>query len=99
MLLAYSHLQIQFKIYSWLGQKLKHVEKILINQFVQNKRSKTKRTSKIGLIYLYLDEEYCNFLKTNFPDYNERMVTVPVSFHILLFQFDNRHCCQVETEE
>ena len=35
------------QIYSWLGQKLKHVEKILIFQFVQNKRSKSKCTSKI----------------------------------------------------
>ena len=33
-----------------------------------------------GLIYLYLDDEYHEFLKTNFPLYNERMVTIPVSF-------------------
>ena len=31
-------------------------------------------------IDLYLDDEYCHFLKTNFPHYNERMVTIPVSF-------------------
>ena len=31
-------------------------------------------------IDLYLDDEYCQFLKTNFPHYNERMVTIPVSF-------------------
>ena len=29
---------------------------------------------------MYLDDEYLEFLKRNFPDYNERMVTVPVSF-------------------
>ena len=33
-----------------------------------------------GLIDLYLDDEYREFLKTNFPLYNERMVTIPVSF-------------------
>ena len=32
------------------------------------------------LIDLYLDDEYCQFLKTNFPLYNERLVTIPVSF-------------------
>lgn len=32
------------------------------------------------LIDMYLDDEYCQFLKTNFPHYNERMVTIPVSF-------------------
>ena len=29
---------------------------------------------------MYLDDEYREFLKTNFPLYNERMVTIPVSF-------------------
>ena len=29
---------------------------------------------------MHLDDEYLEFLKSNFPDYNERMVTVPVSF-------------------
>ena len=29
---------------------------------------------------MYLDDEYREFLKTNFPHYNERMVTIPVSF-------------------
>ena len=29
---------------------------------------------------MYLDDEYCEFLKRNFPHYNERMVTIPVSF-------------------
>ena len=29
---------------------------------------------------MYLDDEYREFLKTNFPRYNERMVTIPVSF-------------------
>ena len=52
-----------------------------------------------GLIDFHLDDVYCEFLEKNFPNYNKRMVTVPVSFHILLFQFDNRHYCQVETEE
>ena len=33
-----------------------------------------------GLIYLYLVDEYRKFLKTNFPLYNEQMVTIPVSF-------------------
>ena len=28
----------------------------------------------------FLDDEFCEFLKTNFPHYNEKMVTVPVSF-------------------
>ena len=32
------------------------------------------------LVYLYLDDEYLEFLKRNFPDYNKKMVTVPVSF-------------------
>ena len=32
------------------------------------------------LIDLSLDDEYLEFLKINFPHYNERMVTVPVSF-------------------
>ena len=45
----------------------------------------------IGLIYFYSDEEYCNFLETNFPHYNERMVTVPVSFHILQIQFETEY--------
>ena len=31
-------------------------------------------------IWSVLDEELCKFLKSYFPDYNERMVTVPVSF-------------------
>ena len=34
-----------------------------------------------SLVDLYLADEYRKFLKSNFPDYNERMVTVPVSFH------------------
>ena len=29
---------------------------------------------------LYLGDVYCEFLKANFPDYNKRMVSVPVSF-------------------
>ena len=33
-----------------------------------------------GLIDLFLVDEYREFLKTNFPLYNERMVTIPVSF-------------------
>ena len=33
-----------------------------------------------GLIDIYLDNEFREFLKTNFPHYNKRMVTVPVSF-------------------
>ena len=33
-----------------------------------------------GLIDLFLVDEYREFLKTNFPHYNERMVTIPVSF-------------------
>ena len=33
-----------------------------------------------GLIDLFLVDEYHKFLKTNFPLYNERMVTIPVSF-------------------
>ena len=36
--------------------------------------------SVVCLIDPYLDDEYCEFLKTNFPLYNERMVTIPVSF-------------------
>ena len=35
------------------------------------------------MIYIYIlhiDDEFCEFLKENFPEYNERMVTVPVSF-------------------
>ena len=28
----------------------------------------------------FLDDEFCEFLKTNFAHYNEKMVTVPVSF-------------------
>ena len=32
------------------------------------------------LVYINLDEAYLEFLKTNFLHYNERMVTVPVSF-------------------
>ena len=35
-----------------------------------------------GLIDFYLDDVYCEFLEKNFPNYNERMVTVPVSFSI-----------------
>ena len=31
-------------------------------------------------VYLYLDNAYIKFLKESFPEYNERMVTVPVSF-------------------
>ena len=30
--------------------------------------------------YTYVDDEFCEFLKSNFPEYNERMVTIPVSF-------------------
>ena len=33
-----------------------------------------------GLIDLYLGDEFREFLKTNYSHYNERMVTVPVSF-------------------
>ena len=33
-----------------------------------------------GLIDLFLVDEYREFLKTNFPRYNEQMVTIPVSF-------------------
>ena len=31
-------------------------------------------------IYIYIDDEFCEFLRRNFPEYKERMVTVPVSF-------------------
>ena len=33
-----------------------------------------------GLIDLYLDDEFREFLRTNFPHYSKRMITVPVSF-------------------
>ena len=29
---------------------------------------------------IYLEDEFCEFLKRNFPNYNEQIVTVPVSF-------------------
>ena len=34
----------------------------------------------IWSVFSKLDDEFCEFLKRNFPDFNERMVTVPVSF-------------------
>ena len=37
-------------------------------------------TVSSSLIGLYSDDEFCKFLQKNFPHYNERMVTVPVSF-------------------
>ena len=36
-----------------------------------------------GFIDFYLDNVYCEFLEKNFPNYNERMVTVPVSLYII----------------
>ena len=32
------------------------------------------------MICIFIDDVFCEFLKSNFPDYNDRMVTVPVSF-------------------
>ena len=39
-----------------------------------------KFLTEAGYLICILDEEFSKFLKSNFPDYNERMVTVPVSF-------------------
>ena len=43
--------------------------------WVKVKRQDSSLTKKVRL-----SDEYCKFLKDNFPHYNERMVTVPVSF-------------------
>ena len=33
-----------------------------------------------NLSCIFIDDAFSEFLRTNFPDYNDRMVTVPVSF-------------------
>ena len=36
--------------------------------------------SALYFICIFIDDEFCEFLKSNFPEYKERMVTVPASF-------------------
>ena len=61
----------------YLGISLRMAEgsNIVDEIWVKVRRQDSSLTKEVRLC-----DEYCQFLKDNFPHYNERLVTVPVSF-------------------
>ena len=74
-------------MYMWYFGSLRMAEcsNIVDEILVKVKRQDSSFTKEVRL-----SNEYSKFLKDNFPHFNERMVTVPVSFHILLFQVETQ---------